>query len=300
MNCKNCGSPLTTEDQFCKNCGASVNQVNQVNAQPTQNQGVVNNPVGTNAIGQSVVSPNLNSNPTPVVNNSMPQQNQQPNKPSKKSNVGLIAGVSALIIVVALAAIFIVPKVLNKKGTSTDGNTTPSGNNNGTGVVTPTTSTSSYKVNFEGFTLSIPDNMMYEEADGELLIGDEDETWVVEFLIGDGNYNQLKNNKGQLQSYFQQNGFTAKPAEVKSLGGTEFITIEMAKDGVNFVGAYAKLNSMKVAWAVAYNQDNTYDSNILSKIAPIISSATYSDTSNSIAANPNIKFNKDEISKFAQ
>ncbi len=184
--------------------------------------------------------------------------------------------------------------------TKSNNSTTPTDGKKTTPTVTPTTNTSVYKVKLDGFTFSIPDSMMYEEADGELLIGDEAGTWVADLLVADGNYNQLKNNKGQLQSYFQQNGFTANPAEVKSLGGTEFITIEMVKGGVNLLGAYAKLNSMKTAWIAIYNQANTYDYDLLTKMASVISTAAYSDTSNSIAANPNIKFNMDEMSQFAK
>lgn len=284
MNCKNCGSPLTAEDKFCKNCGTSVNQGD---VQTNQDHGVVDTTLGSNVTNQS------------VANNTMSQQSQQPNRASKKSNVGLIVGIIALVVIVALVAVFVVFKSLNKNG-STNGNINLSGSNNGTGTVTPTTSTSSYKVNFDGFTFNIPDNMIYKEADNELLISDEDETWVTELATLDGSYSQLKNNKSQLQSYFQQNGFTANPAEVKNLGGTEFVVIELSQNGESFVGAYAKLNSMKAVWIVAYNQDNTSDLNILSEIAPVISTATYNDTSNSITAKSNIKFNKEELSKFAQ
>ena len=38
MNCKVCGSPITENDQFCKNCGAAVNSIEQ-NGQSNQQTG---------------------------------------------------------------------------------------------------------------------------------------------------------------------------------------------------------------------------------------------------------------------
>lgn len=178
-------------------------------------------------------------------------------------------------------------------------NNASNNSNNNSNTDTPTT-TSTYKVKYNDFTFNVPEDMMYEVADNELMLGDEDGTWVVELMVADGNFNQLKNNKSMLQSYFQQNGFTATPAEVKTLGGTEFVTLEMVRSGVNFVGAYAKLNSMKTAWLVAYNQANDFDYSILQKMASIISSATYSDSSNSIADSPKFNFNIDELSQFGK
>ena len=219
---------------------------------------------------------------TPNQNMSYPFK--QANSTSKSNMPKVVIGVVAIIAIVVLA-IIIVPKFLNN------------GNSENASSIT---SKSTYKVSYGGFTFKIPDNLMYEISNDELIIGDEDGTWMVELMIVDGSFNQIKNNKSMLQSYFQENGFTAKPAEVKSFGGSEFVTIEMSKSGVNFVGAYAKLNSMKTAWFIAYNQDNTYDYDIFKNITSIISTATFNDASNSIATTPKFKFNINELSKFAK
>lgn len=341
MNCKNCGSPLTAEDQFCKNCGAPVNEMP---AQPTNNMNNMNNQVEENppvnndeipdtnsenvssSVPNNIEAPNISAqtpntyqNPTPNPN---PNQYQSPiqnpipnpianpapapnapyptktqtNNNSKNNNMMLIIiGIIAVVVIVILAIVLIPKFTSNSNGGNNGGKV----NNNGGASVTPV-SNSTYKINFAGFTLRIPDNMTYKISTKTLMVGDEAGTWMVELTIADGSYTKLKTNKSQLHSYFQQNGITSKPAEVKTLGSSEFITIEMEKGGLNFVGAYAKLNSMKTAWMIVYNQDNTFDYDIVKQISSIISTAEYNESSHSIEEDPIIDFNTDEVFQFAR
>ena len=291
MNCKKCGMPLTAEDLFCKNCGASVNQLN---AQPNQNLNPMND-VGTNNINNvpnqtqnlnhmnNAGTNNINNVPNQIQNlnpmnnagtnninnvpnqtqnlnpmnnagtnninnvpnqtqnlnpmnnagtnninnvpnqtqnlnpmnnagtnntNNIPNQTQnysnqnsmtikngsvqmntpnqnmsypfkQANSTSKSNMPKVVIGVVAIIAIVVLA-IIIVPKFLNN------------GNSENASSIT---SKSTYKVSYGGFTFKIPDNLMYEISNDELIIGDEDGTWMVELMIVDGSFNQIKNNK---------------------------------------------------------------------------------------------------------
>ena len=282
MNCKKCGAVLTPEDQFCKNCGETVNsQTNNVGTQ--QPVETPNNNFGQPAgMGQPVNNAqpsynNMNNNGHGWQNyNNAPMYNNQPmNKPSGN---GKYIAIGLAIIVGIFAIIFIVGMVTSKD----DNNSLTSGGSNNTNVTQ--TSKTNYKVNFKGFTFEIPDNLVYEEDDGTLLIGDEAGTWATILELEQGSFTQLQANKGQLQSMMQQSGYIASAATEKTLGGVNFITLEITKSGQKAIAALAKANSMYFIGVTALNQDNDYDYKLLETIAPIIKSAQYTgSTTNNIS-----------------
>lgn len=272
MNCKKCGSPLSPEDKFCKNCGTLVE----------------NNDISTNQ-NTNVVTPLPTETPSST-------PNQQVNV-KKNDKIFLIGGIALIAIIVLVVVMVIAPKFLGKSKNDSNNSTSKTTT---TPAPSPMTSTSFYKVNFEDFTFKIPDNIVYEVNGDELLLSDEDGTWVTEVYVMQGSFNQIKNNKSRLQSYFQSNGFSSKAAEVKNISGTEFVTVELASGGISAIGAYAKLNSMYSVWTVTYDQDNGYDYNILKNVASVISSATYNDVSSSIKPEDKFSFNMNEISSLAQ
>ena len=114
-----------------------------------------------------------------------------------------------------------------------------------------------------------------------------------------GNFEQLKNNKEKLQEYFQQSGYTAKAAEVKSAGGKDFVTLELQAQGYNLLGFYGKLNTTNLYWAVGITSNNEIDYTILDKIAPIIDSAVYSEPAKGMATSK-FNFNIKDFEKFAK
>ena len=264
MNCKKCGLPLDANDKFCKNCGVSVEEVN---AQSNQNYNNVN-------------SMSQNNGAMSNQNQGMPYSYQPVNNTSKNNNTLILLAI-VLVVAIAVLAIVFVPKILNGGNTTTtnNSNTTNNGINN-----VSTTSKSVYKVNFANFTFKIPDNFKYELSDGAMFICDESgQEWCVILNVLDSSYEQLKNNRSRLQVSAQQNGYTAKAAEVKTLGGVEFVTLEASIEGINSIMAFSKLNSMYLAAIDVYTQDNTVDYDILKNISSVISTATYNDVSNGIS-----------------
>ena len=272
MNCKKCGSPLSPEDKFCKNCGAVVEHDNT----PT-NQ-------------------NMNGG------NPLPQQNTSNTPPSKIVNFkngNLIVGAVVIVILIALAVIY-VPKYLESDKKDNNGGNSGTEPSTTTPAPSPISSQSYYKVNFQNFTFNIPDDIVYEIDTDELVISDEAGTWMSEIFVMQGSFDKIKSNKSTLQSYFQQAGFTAKAAELKNISGTEFVTVELSASGISGIGAYTKLNSMYSLWTVSYNQDNDYDYDILKNIAKISSNATYNNISDSIKSERKFNLNIDEITNLTQ
>lgn len=327
--CKNCGTPVNdnsvVQNQNMMNNGNNVTSnpvnadmannmgANNVNSVPNS-QGVANNSLNGNISNQQMNYGNYMNTAMP---NNMPNQNPVStngvvNDADKSKKTMLIAGIAGAIVVVVLAVILTTNNIKNSNKDKNAGNN--SGNNNGSEVnngsgtnnggsnaVVPTpSSTSTYKVKYANFTFNIPDNMVYQVTDSELMLGDEDETWVAELVISDGSFNKLKSNMGQLQGLFNQNGFDAKPAELKNIGTSEFITMEMLNGGINYLSAYTKINSMKLAWIVYHNAENTVDYDALTKINDIITTATYSEQSTNITGSSKINLDNGTIFNLAQ
>ena len=130
------------------------------------------------------------------------------------------------------------------------------------------------------------------------MIGDEEDTWYAQIEIEEGSFAQLKKNKSLLQSRMQQVGYTASIAQEKSLGGIEFITMELSASGQNAIAALAKANSMYFMAITVINADNEFDYSILEKIAPIISSASYSGATSNLKGGT--KIDMSQFSEFAK
>ena len=288
MNCKKCGSPLTENDQFCKNCVATVNAqeeqggVQSQSQQSSQSDMMQQQPVNNQQYQQP--QQNYGSNNSNGWQNSYnPTPNFQQQKPN--SNVKYIV-IGVVVVVALFAGMFIFSSMKDNGSTSYNG---------GTGTSVTNTSNKSYKVNFKGFTFTIPDNLVYEENNGVLLIGDEVGSWVTQLEVEQGSFAQLQSKKGQLQAMMQQNGYTCSAAVEKTLGGVNFITMEVSISGQKAIAALAKANAMYFIGITAMNQDNDIDYKLLEKIAPIINSAESTTVTNNMSSNTKL-----DMSGFAE
>ena len=287
MNCKKCGSLLTENDQFRKNCGASViaqeeqNNVQQsVNNQADLMQQTVNNQPDLTQHPMNIAQPinNMqqnysNSNQNSWQNNYNPTPNYQQQKPNSN---GKFIGIGIAVVVVIVGIIF------GMKFFGNGGNNNYSGGNSGGSEISNNTN-STYSVRFKGFTFKIPTNLIYNTDSDTLYIGDEADTWQAAIVVVSGSFNQLQSNKNNLITVYQQAGYGAANVNQKTYGGLDFITIELTHSGQKAILGFAKANSMYLFGATTYNLDNSFDYNLLSNVAKVLSTAEYSGETNNIS-----------------
>lgn len=275
MNCKKCGSQLTENDQFCKGCGAAVERVSaqnmNVNNFNTQSQQPMNNgyqqPVNNGINGQTMNQTWTNSYNQPTYN-----QGTKNNGNAKFIIIGII------IAIAIFGGILTVGLLSNKNDNSLDND----------GNMQQANNSSNYKVNFGGFAFKIPTDLVYETDSDAMLLSDENGTWAAYIEVVEGSYNQLLNNKNQLQSIYLDLGYNASSVVEKTIGGMSFITLELSMGGTNALLGLAKANSMYVFGVTALNLDNEFDYDLLKTISKVLNSAEYTGETNNMQINNKI------------
>ena len=270
MNCRKCGSELFEGDAFCPNCGEPV----KANIQAEKNIG-----------GR--------------------EEREQYYNNTQSKGINLVVLILIIVLVIALIGgiIFAIVKltskdtdntnnVVNTNTVSDTSNTTVSNVNYPNGQVG--NNVSFYKVKYNNFTLSIPDNMQYYLNTDCLSIANEEETWIAQLYITEGSFTNLKSRISSLQSYFIQEGFTVvKNTELKNINGQEVITTGLSKQQENGLLSYHRLNSMYVGASIIYTKTNELDYDVLNKISSIIASAKFEQESTNIKSNNKMNINMD-------
>lgn len=304
MKCSNCGTELGENDVFCPKCGTAIQKKGGNNMQ--NNNGEMYNydrPVNQQ-INNNAQRPNT-------------QNYGQPNMYGQQygNNGGNGSVVKTCIIIVIIVAIlaavgFVIYSIVsavnknnnrsditnNPTSISTPSTTQTSNNDYGTTTTSSTQrNASTYKVNYGGFKLYIPDDLIYQmDATNDAInIGDALSTWVAQMSIQQLPFQQLKQNKSYLSSYFSEYlssyNATVSNATVENIDGIEFIIMELKVAGTNELMGLAQLNSMYTACLEVANENNDFDRNVLKNLTSIIRTAEFSGDSKNLEVKGNIK-----------
>ncbi len=213
-----------------------------------------------------------NQIPQPMsIPNAMPTMNQMPtpNGPmgamTPKNNKGKFVAI-AVVVIAVIAGLFVF------------GNINLGGNEVGKGgeeeKEVPT-----YTVNVNGFSFKVPQTYIYEISNGYLMFTDESDEWIIRISVQKASFETLKSNKEQLKVAAEKRGYIATNPTVKTINGVELIEFNFEASSLKYNAAYAKLNSMYIATIEGFNQENTYDEEILKRATAIVKTAEYTGES---------------------
>ena len=119
-------------------------------------------------------------------------------------------------------------------------------------------------------------------------------------MLMNSDFNSLKANRYKIPSALAEQGMTASTPEVKTIGGHDYITLETYKSGERCIVAFTAVNSSNTALIVAANQDYEIDYSILQKITPIITSATYENSTSNMESPNEFNIDINSITELAQ
>ena len=293
MNNQPAGNHPLMMNQADLNVNAMSNNFNQMNSDLNGNQtqsetpsffgGALNNeqPVQMTP----VMNDNMMNNQMPQqmsIPNAMPTLNQMPNNTGamgamtpKGNNTGKFIAI-AVVVIAVIAGILVF------------GNFNFGGKEVGKGGEEEEKEIPTYTVNVNGFSFKVPQTYIYEISNGYLMFTDESDEWIIRISVQKASFETLKTNKEQLKVAAEKRGYIATNPVVKKINGVELIEFNFEASSLKYNAAYAKLNSMYIATIEGFNQENTYDEEILKRATAIVKTAEYTgETVNMEIAIPN-------------
>ena len=186
MKCIKCGMDLKEGDIFCANCGTPV-------------------PKNNNEVQSENMQMNYNYQP----NNQ--NYGQAYKKNSNSSDIIKICSATIIIVAIIAAVAFVIVSIFSKKdeknnyGEQPINNTENFANYNNSGNTSEESGNSgninekdsSYKVNFKGFKLYIPDNLIYQvdSTNNLIAVGDSLQTWIANLDIQQAPFEKVKQKR---------------------------------------------------------------------------------------------------------
>ena len=323
--CPNCGTPVQRQSVNNK----IENNIEGNNDYYSHNSSALNNDDIKNEINDMVEEQNNNqpsNNNNNMYSYQRPNNNQnnyqnnykkysQNNGPKLGTGINLakiiiiilalVIGIPLIILIVSIAVYIYnsatdeirnidntVSTIIETDNTITSNVISNEPSNTVTPVVTPTSidRSSTYKVKYKGFNLYIPDDLIYlYNSDNSLMIEDTLGTWMINFVIEQVPYQQVKQNRNSLPSYYADQGITLSMPKVETIGDTEYILYEATAYGENFLLGCAEMNSMYTMTFEVFTEDNDYNKDLLKNLSYIVSSSEYIGESSYLKSNENVK-----------
>jgi len=289
MFCQKCGYQGKEGEMYCNNCGNTLQQVN--NGYNSTNNNMANN---YSNVQNSYNGENSTYNKVPNMNGY-----NNINYSQQNASRGIPVGIAVIVGLVMLLIIGIMGFILAFSGSKdldkrTSDNIKSTYEDDETVVVKK----KDQKVVFGDFQVSVPRQYLYELSGKQLIIYDEDETWLTVLECIGAKYSDLAREKMLLKAAFEQQGVTVESLKEKTVDGKEMIVAEVEHTGQKGSFIYTEADENNVLYAAIASLDGTYGQEVLEELSSVIASiepASYSG----YAANIEIDHEKvlKEISK---
>lgn len=234
---------------------------------PTNNADTFNNAYNNN-FGQPNNNMNMNQNNYP---NNYNGNVQSPNKKSSGALKFIIIGIVGLLVLSGI--IFGVFTFVNNKSI------------NGVSKVSST-----YQVEFNGFTFDIPNEYVYNAKSNCFVLNNKSDTWAVRFEVVTGQYKVFVANRTKVKEIIENQGYVINNSQEKTLGGVTHYAMEANSNNMNYVITLAPADDTHTFILTSYSVSNTFDYSPLESVASVIKSAKYITSGNSISVDNPIDF----------
>lgn len=277
MNCKNCGAPLNPTDKFCQNCGMVVDgTTNTETLNPTGNQGVPN-PIANGSVQTMNPNPNM-ATPNQTMQQPMPGFNSTNGFTPKQKNNSLIMIIMGVVIVILLVIVV----VLAVTGTKKEETKAPTTEEQDTTTPTNTENTNTSTIYLSGYSFKIPNTYIQEySSDGGIELYSDDVAMYMSVMSG---YSLSQVDLDGTKANIEADGYTVVEAKEETYGDANMMMFAIDLSGDRRIVAYADLPNSSLLYIEIVNISGEFDYDTLENVAaPIVESAEYGSTSNSIA-----------------
>ncbi|MBQ6477166.1 MAG: zinc ribbon domain-containing protein [Bacilli bacterium] len=257
MNCPNCGREITSNK--CPYCGYEqiVNNYTAQNNLNNQNAETLQMNEQTPVEKQETVPVNN----TQVVENTQVEEqtpNQVTNKvePPKHSIAPYLVVVPVILAIVVATTYYFTKMKLDK----------------------PPVERKISTVYLDGYTYKLPEPLKYSIEENRLIITNKEKNYRLIILPTNNTYAQYKAKVKALQKLYTTQGYKVKKPQTKTFSKVEYLTMEMAKDGRNYLLTITEGANANSYVIVIETGSNNIDYSILEDMTEVIESISYKAT----------------------
>ena len=216
--------------------------------------------------------------PTPVTEQPQPAAAAPATEAPKKSN-------KVLIIVIAVLAVVLIGLVLWKFVFSVDNKDVPATPDAPTKPVEPETPSqpvaSANTVTIDDYEYQLADGYeLYEYNGQKAIINKADKTLTMFKVYRNTKYSLFVSSTDSLKTEFANGGFTINDSGEKTLGGKQWLFFDLSVSQSQLLTAVTSINDRDSIQLAVYKYGTKSNDEILTSLAPIVSSVKYVGTSN--------------------